>query len=60
MTKALSEMCDTDNDFYIKSIRCACHIINLIVQIAFDEKSLDKANKKIRYFCKRVHKNKTC
>ena len=55
MTKALSEINDSDADFYIKPIRCACHIINLIVQVAFDEDTLENANKKIRYYCKRVH-----
>ena len=55
MTKALSEINDSDGDFYLKPIRCGCHIINLIVQVAFDEEKLTNANKTIRYYCKRVH-----
>ena len=49
MTKALSEINDSDDDFNIKLITCAYHIINLIVQVAFDEEKLANANKKIRY-----------
>jgi hypothetical protein len=41
--------------FPIKLIRCAAHIINLIVQICFRDSVLNEANGKIRYFCKRVH-----
>ena len=49
MTKALSEINNSDDDFNIKLITCAYHIINLIVQVAFDEEKLANANKKIRY-----------
>lgn len=34
MTKALSEINDSEADFYIKPIRCCRHVINLIVQVA--------------------------
>ena len=36
-------------------IRCAAHIINLIVQIGFEEPVMSTANEKIRYFCKKIH-----
>ncbi len=39
----------------IKAIRCACHILNLIVQIGYDDGSMSDCNRKIRYYCKRVH-----
>ncbi len=36
-------------------IRCAAHIINLIVQIGFEEPVMRTANEKIRYYCKKIH-----
>ena len=39
----------------IKAIRCACHILNLIVQVGYDDASMSDCNRKIRYYCKRVH-----
>jgi hypothetical protein len=35
-------------------IRCAAHIINLIVQIGFEEPVMSTANEKIRYYCKKI------
>ena len=39
----------------IKAIRCACHILNLIVQVGYDDASMSDCNRKIRYYYKRVH-----
>ena len=39
----------------IKAIRCACHILNLIVQVGYDDALMSDCNRKIRYYCKRVH-----
>ena len=52
MTKATREINDSEDDLLnIKPIRCACHIINQIVQAAFEEESMNKSNQKIRYYC---------
>ncbi len=44
-----------DQSLLIKALRCACHILNLIVQVGYDDALMSDCNKKIRYFCKRVH-----
>ena len=44
-----------DQSFPIQAIRCACHILNLIVQVGYDDALMSDCNKKIRYYCKRVH-----
>ena len=36
-------------------VRCANHIINLVVQIGLAQKELGNLTAKIRYFCKKIH-----
>ena len=36
-------------------VRCANHIINLVVQIGLAQKELGYLTSKIRYFCKKIH-----
>ncbi len=39
----------------IVHIRCACHVINLIVQSALKEGEITNSIEKLRYFCKKIH-----
>ena len=50
-----AENFENDDQSRIKALRCACHILNLIVQVGYDDSLLSDCNKKIRYYCKRVH-----
>lgn len=46
-------ICEKNND--IIHIRCAAHILNLVVQEAFDHECSNISIEKIRYFCKKIH-----
>jgi hypothetical protein len=50
-----SENFVNDDSLLIKAIRCACYILNLIVQVCFEDSSMSNCNKKIWYYCKRAH-----
>ena len=52
---AAENLVNEDQYLPIKALRCACHILNLIVQVGYDDALMSECNKKIRYFCKRVH-----
>lgn len=39
----------------IVHVRCACHVINLIVQSALKEGEITSSVEKLRYFCKKIH-----
>lgn len=52
---AAEKLLNEDESLPIKAIRCACHILNLVVQIGYDDASMSDCNRKIRYYCKRVH-----
>jgi len=39
----------------IVHIRCACHVINLIVQSALNAGEITNSIEKLRYFCKKIH-----
>jgi len=36
-------------------VRCACDVINLIVQSALNEDAITNSIEKLRYFCKKIH-----
>jgi hypothetical protein len=36
-------------------MRCAAHIINLIVKAGLQNGEIDKSFEKLRYYCKRIH-----
>ena len=55
MRLAADNLQNDDDSLLIKAIRCACHILNLIVQVGFEDTSMRDCNRKIRYYCKRVH-----
>ena len=50
-----AENLENDDQSTIKALRCACHILNLIVQVGYDDALFSDCNKKIRYYCKRIH-----
>jgi hypothetical protein len=52
---AAEKLVNEDQSLPIKAIRCACHILNLIVQFGYDDALMSDCNKKIWYYCKRVH-----
>ena len=52
---AAEKLFNEDQSLPIKALRCACHILNLIVQVGYDDALMSDCNNKIRYYCKRVH-----
>ena len=52
---AAEKLLNEDQSLTIKALRCACHILNLIVQVGYDDALMSDCNNKIRYYCKRVH-----
>ena len=52
---AAEKLLNKDQSLPIKALRCACHILNLIVQVGYDDALMSDCNNKIRYYCKRVH-----
>jgi hypothetical protein len=52
---AAEKLVNEDQSLQIKAIRCACHLLNSIVQVGYDDAKMSDCNKKIRYYCKRVH-----
>jgi hypothetical protein len=52
---AAEKLLNEDQSLPIKALRCACHILNLIVQVGYDDALMSDCNNKIRYYCKRVH-----
>ena len=52
---AAEKLLNEDQSLPIKVLRCACHILNLIVQVGYDDALMSDCNNKIRYYCKRVH-----
>ena len=52
---AAEKLLNEDQSLPIKALRCACHILNLIVQVGYDDALMSDCNNKIRYYCNRVH-----
>lgn len=54
MTAAI-ELFEKNREIKIIHVRCAAHIIHLIVQVGLESQELRESFEKIRYFCKKIH-----